>query len=93
MPDEVKLALDMEVMDTFNISTDLDMANGADIELDREKRSLYARVNESHKGHCAGCAKTGRSSDGTPLTRTFVLATASGKRTLISRQQLAITPA
>ena len=44
--DEVELALGMEVMVTFNVSTDLDMANGAwghivDIVLDvRGRRQL-----------------------------------------------------
>jgi len=49
LPDEVELAIGMEVMVTFNVSTDLDMANGAqghivDIVLDpRENRIIGSR--------------------------------------------------
>ena len=79
-------------MVTFDISTDLNMANGADIELDeREEASVLVSMNRT-KATALDVQEPGVLLMA-PLTRTFVLATTHGKRTLISRQQLAITPA
>ena len=50
LPDEVELALGMEVMVTFNVSTNLDMANGArghivDIVLDEKEQAPEGRTH------------------------------------------------
>jgi len=102
----------MEVMVTFNVSTDLDVANGArghivDIVLDaREHISMepsqtiqlqyppvYVLVRmartkaDALEGLESGVLPI------TPLSKTFSMTTARGKKITVTRQQLPVTPA
>ena len=112
LADEVDIAIGMEVMVTFNVSTDLDVANGArghivDIVLDaREHISMepsqtiqlqyppvYVLVRmartkvDALEGLESGVLPI------TPLSKTFSVTTARGKKITVTRQQLPVTPA
>ena len=108
LPDEVELVVGIEVMVTFNIATDLDLANGArghvvDIVLDErmKEHTMQLQYLPLYVLMCIKCTEANFALDGlgpgvlpvASLTQTFVVTTPKGNKTLTSRQQLPITPA
>ena len=109
LADEVEIAIGMEVMVTFNVSTDLDVANGVwghivDIVLDarEEMSTVPTRTTDLQYPpvyvliqmiHTKVDALASGVLPITPLTKMFSVVTASGNKLTVSRQQIPITPA